>query len=240
MPHRANSVRVILLRPRTEVRLSDIIRIDGAASYSILYFVDGQQLKLALPINELLPRLPGLVRIHKRHVINLAYVTIVYRHQPALKLSTGEILPVARRRRNQVRILFAGYKQQLINPLNAILMDQQPEESPKAQTPSLVGEIVPVAAQLLTAIPNRQMRNKAYVDVGSLKMPEGNVRVKAFQKDGSLLIMMPDNEGFLLDTSIVATQCYKYWKLKKETTEPSTGEQTNEINEQPTNESTNE
>lgn len=74
-------------------------------------------------------------------------------------------------------------------------------------------DICPVAAQRLEKVPGRSVRNQNYTEVGSLKLPEGNVRIFANRRDGSLLIAMPDQSGFLIDTAVVATQCYKYWKL---------------------------
>lgn len=111
MEAETNSVRLVLLRPRTEVALAELVRIDGASCYSVLHFADGRQLKVALPIHQLMVRMPGLVRIHKRHLINLAYVSALLRHQSSLQLTTGERLPVARRRLGQVRLLYLKHRQ---------------------------------------------------------------------------------------------------------------------------------
>lgn len=102
--------RVVKHRPRVEVTISDLVRVEGAVNYSVLYFKDGSTLKIAMPILRLTDRLPEFIRIHRRHLINLSYVAIHYRYKSAIRLTTGEELPVGRRRKHQVRELIYLYK----------------------------------------------------------------------------------------------------------------------------------
>jgi DNA-binding LytR/AlgR family response regulator len=91
------------------VRLRDIILVTGHSNYSLVGFADGSVRVVALTLRELSERLPGLVRIHRRYLVNPQYVQTVRtatmgRGAPGeLILTTGEVLPVARRRKHQVR-----------------------------------------------------------------------------------------------------------------------------------------
>lgn len=99
--------RILISRPRTMVRIRDIILITGHSNYSLIGFVDGSVRVVGLTLRELSERLPGLVRIHRSYLVNPQYVQAVRTISAAkagqLILTTGEVLPVARRRKHQVR-----------------------------------------------------------------------------------------------------------------------------------------
>jgi len=115
MPGRQQTIRLVLLRPRIRIAVGDIIRAEGAENYSVLFFKDGHQLKIALSIQALKHRVPELVRIHRRYLVNLSFVSVLYRHdtQASIKLTTGEVLPVARRRKHLVHQQLVQYRTQL-------------------------------------------------------------------------------------------------------------------------------
>lgn len=115
MPGRQQTIRMVLLRPRIRIMIGDLIRAEGAENYSVLFFKDGHQLKIALSIQALNHRVPELVRIHRRYLVNLSYVSVLYRNdsQATIKLTTGEVLPVARRRKHLVYQQLVQYRSQV-------------------------------------------------------------------------------------------------------------------------------
>ncbi len=108
--------RLLISRPRVVVRLDEEVRINGDVNYSIVRFVDGSMVVVALTLHQVAIRLPELMRVHKRHLVNPKYVqalrtTIVAEKEAGVMiLTTGEVLPIARRRKRQVRIDFRAYK----------------------------------------------------------------------------------------------------------------------------------
>jgi DNA-binding LytR/AlgR family response regulator len=100
--------RILISRPRTLVHLRDIILVTGHSNYSLVGFADGSVRVVALTLREVSERLPGLVRIHRHYLVNPQYVQAVRTtgvgKSGELILTTGEVLPVARRRKHQVRI----------------------------------------------------------------------------------------------------------------------------------------
>lgn len=117
-------------------------------------------------------------------------------------------------------------------------MSEQPIDQlqPNAAQPAPAAapvEIVPVGAQRLERVPNRAQRNASFVELGDLKLGEGTVRAYANKRDGSLLLIMPDQTGYLLDTTVVANQCYKYWLLRQQTLATEAIQPT--LTEEPTN-----
>lgn len=90
--------RQIRLPARKLVRISDIVWIEGAGPYSLIHFQDRSVLKVAIGLSDLALRLPELTRIHRRQLINLSYVQQLERCPNGVVLTTGVLLPVARRR----------------------------------------------------------------------------------------------------------------------------------------------
>ncbi|UFH53324.1 response regulator transcription factor [Spirosoma sp. KNUC1025] len=80
-----------------------IVYFLGANNYCWLYFRNGEKKLLAKPISYLEGQLPGFIRVHKTVLINPAYVKSL--HQPPrqkmageIRLASGEVFPVSRRR----------------------------------------------------------------------------------------------------------------------------------------------
>lgn len=84
-----------------------IAYLSGASNYTWLHYGNGEKKLLAKPISYLERILPTFIRVHKTALINPAYVDSL--HQPprqkmagAVHLKSGEVLPVGRRRWQQV------------------------------------------------------------------------------------------------------------------------------------------
>lgn len=95
-----------IIKPALE-RPELISYFSGANNYSWLHFRNGEKKLLAKPISYLANKLPDFVRAHKTVLINPAYVKSL--HQPLrqkmageIRLDSGEVFPVSRRRWTQV------------------------------------------------------------------------------------------------------------------------------------------
>lgn len=103
-----------------------IAYFSGANNYSWLYFRNGEKRLLAKPISYLETKLPDFIRVHKTILVNPSYVKSL--HQPPrqkmageIRLDTGEVFPVSRRRWQQV----AEFLQDRLNPTTQV--DEYPE-----------------------------------------------------------------------------------------------------------------
>lgn len=85
---------------RRWVLVSHIVRLEGAGNYTYCHFTDEPPLLAALSLKVLAGRLPGgaLVRSHRKHLLNPLYIEAVSPANLKVVLTTGERLPVARRR----------------------------------------------------------------------------------------------------------------------------------------------
>ncbi|GAB3956682.1 hypothetical protein GCM10028805_47300 [Spirosoma harenae] len=102
--------RTVCHRPLKLVPLADIVWVEGQGPYSLIHFQNGTFLKVAIPISSMASRLPELIRAHRWHLINLAHVRSLNRLPNALVLTTGELLPVARRRWLDVHRRYLTYR----------------------------------------------------------------------------------------------------------------------------------
>ncbi|MBD2700113.1 LytTR family transcriptional regulator [Spirosoma sp. BT702] len=105
-----SSVRMILYRPRLQVKLQEVLRVEGNNVYCIVHFVDGTALKIAICLSVMAQRLPELVRVHKQHLVNFSYVARIYKRKNSLELTSGVVLPVARRRKSQIQQQFNQFE----------------------------------------------------------------------------------------------------------------------------------
>lgn len=89
---------------RQTIELSDVVYIEGAGNYVIFNLNDKPKLVVAYTLASY-ESLPGFVRIHKRHVVNVAYIanlTVRSRIEAWVHLTNGIRLPISRRRIDQV------------------------------------------------------------------------------------------------------------------------------------------
>lgn len=85
---------------RRWVDLSQIIRLEGVSNYTHCYFTDAPPLLVALSLKVLAGRLPkgAIVRPHRKHLLNPAYIEAISWGCSEVLLTTGERVPIARRR----------------------------------------------------------------------------------------------------------------------------------------------
>jgi DNA-binding LytR/AlgR family response regulator len=85
---------------RKAVPIHTIVRLEGDCNYTTFWFADGSHLFVAVTLKKLAPRLPaGLFhRVHRKHLVNRAYIQTLDAPRLQLNLTTGEQIDVARRR----------------------------------------------------------------------------------------------------------------------------------------------
>lgn len=86
-----------------------IIRIQSANKYSIVFTTDKQQHIVSRPLNrfEALLNAKGFLRVHDSHLINLAHIREFFRGKTAeIKMSDEVMIPVASKKRDALQSLF--------------------------------------------------------------------------------------------------------------------------------------
>jgi two-component system, LytTR family, response regulator len=85
---------------RRWVGLHQIVRFEGQTNYTIIFFTDGTHLLVALTMKRLLERMPAnqFVRIHRKHLVNKAFIAHTQSTAFMLDLSNGDSVAIARRR----------------------------------------------------------------------------------------------------------------------------------------------
>ena len=106
MTNGSDSLQLPYGNRRRSVSFSEIIRLEGQGNYTRIYFQDGSSLLVALTIKRLLTRLPeaSFLRLHRKHVVNRAFVLGINLRQHAVRLQTGEQVSIAHRKIAEVRL----------------------------------------------------------------------------------------------------------------------------------------
>lgn len=105
MNHQANGI-IELPRQykRPDVKLFDVVYLEGDGNYTQFHLINGQRVTIAITLAKY-DDLPGFLRIHKSHAVNLIHLVdiVVYNAKNAyVRLTSGVQLLVARRRIAQV------------------------------------------------------------------------------------------------------------------------------------------
>lgn len=92
---------------RQSFPVGDLVYLQAVANYSWLNWVDGRRMLMPRTLKYYSPKLPAelFVRLHRNCVVNKRYVARLERTDTGglVHLSTGEVLPVSRRRWGMVR-----------------------------------------------------------------------------------------------------------------------------------------
>jgi len=87
--------------------VADLVYLQAVANYSWLNWVDGRRMLMPRTLKFYAPKLPTelFVRLHRNCVVNKRFVTRLERTDAGglVHLSTGEVLPISRRRWVTVR-----------------------------------------------------------------------------------------------------------------------------------------
>ncbi|UFH54680.1 LytTR family DNA-binding domain-containing protein [Spirosoma sp. KNUC1025] len=79
-----------------------IVRLEGKGNYTLVYLLDcDKPILISYTLKRFEAHLPAFLRIHRSALINPAYIVQVSRTNPKImfvKLTTGETIPVSRRR----------------------------------------------------------------------------------------------------------------------------------------------
>jgi DNA-binding LytR/AlgR family response regulator len=92
---------------RQSFPVDDLVYLQAVANYSWLNWVDGRRMLMPRTLKYYAPKLPSdwFIRLHRNCVVNRRYVERLERTDTGglVHLSTGEVLPVSRRRWSTVR-----------------------------------------------------------------------------------------------------------------------------------------
>ena len=92
---------------RQSFSVADLVYLQAVANYSWLNWVDGRRMLMPRTLKYYSPKLPTelFVRLHRNCVVNRRYVERLERTETGglVHLSTGDVLPVSRRRWSAVR-----------------------------------------------------------------------------------------------------------------------------------------
>lgn len=92
---------------RQSFSVADLVYLQAVANYSWLNWADGRRMLMPRTLKFYSPKLPNewFVRLHRNCVVNRCYVERLERTETGglVHLSTGEVLPVSRRRWSAVR-----------------------------------------------------------------------------------------------------------------------------------------
>ncbi len=98
--HPLDTLTLPFYEGRRDVPFGHIVRLEGEGNYTQIVFTDGTRLMVALTLKTLLTRLPQelFVRLHRKHLINRAYLLLTDRRRHEARMSNGDCLPVSRRK----------------------------------------------------------------------------------------------------------------------------------------------
>ncbi len=92
---------------RKSYPVDQLVYLQAVANYSWLNWFDGQRMLMPRTLKYYTPKLPAecFIRLHRSCVVNCRFVTRLERTEAGglVYLSTGEVLPVSRRRWTSVR-----------------------------------------------------------------------------------------------------------------------------------------
>lgn len=98
-----------------QVAISDIKYLVGSTNYCFIHLVNQPPILIPYHLKEMQRRLPDFVRIHKGYLINPLFLptNLRLRYQTkAVLLTTGDALPIARRRVTELAVRFNSNRPQ--------------------------------------------------------------------------------------------------------------------------------
>lgn len=92
------------------VNTGEIIRIEASINYSKIYFTEQKPMIVRRVLQWFEEQLEqaGFIRVHRSHLINKNYVKeYISGYEKHIRLTTGDLVPVSRRRHTLTRALLA-------------------------------------------------------------------------------------------------------------------------------------
>jgi DNA-binding LytR/AlgR family response regulator len=100
--HATSAAGLVLPFPkgRQAVSPASIVRLESDTNYTTFWFADGTCLCVAVTLKRLIPRLPAglFFRVHRKHLVNRAFMHTLDVARLRLTLTTGACVAVSRRR----------------------------------------------------------------------------------------------------------------------------------------------
>jgi len=112
-----NSCAATLLLPTDRgmkvIPVATIVRVEAISNYSKLYFSDGRTLVVARVLRRFVECLSPnqFVRIHHKHLVNMQWLHVYTSDALQTVLSTGEVLPVSRRKEKAAKTAVMRWQQ---------------------------------------------------------------------------------------------------------------------------------
>jgi DNA-binding LytR/AlgR family response regulator len=92
---------------RKNYPVENLVYLQGVTNYSWLNWVDGQRMLMPRTLKFYSPKLPAdlFIRLHRNCIVNRRFITELQRTDTGgiVHLSTGEVLPISRRRWTAVK-----------------------------------------------------------------------------------------------------------------------------------------
>ncbi len=118
--HQRDNQRIVLpyLNRTVSVAVDDLVCLQGEGNYTFLISRDGKRYLVSKTLKEFETTLDTtqFVRVHKSHIVNLAYIR--YNRMlddRALLMANGQEVPVSRRRAKEVFIEIQSYLNKTLN-----------------------------------------------------------------------------------------------------------------------------
>lgn len=102
---------------RQSFPVADLVYLQAVANYSWLNWMDGKRMLMPRTLKFYTPKLPAdwFIRLHRNCVVNKRFVERLERTETGglVHLTTGDVLPVSRRRWTMVRRQLMNHGQQM-------------------------------------------------------------------------------------------------------------------------------
>lgn len=108
-----NTIRVFDSVHR-EIPIQTIKYVEGHESYSMLYLTDSKPILASYNVSKMAGQLPSFVRIYRKYLVNPQFIApnqLLSVKQLMLSLTTGEVLPISRRRVTELASFLAKSKE---------------------------------------------------------------------------------------------------------------------------------
>ena len=92
-----------------QLRLADIICVEAASNYAILYIASGQKVVISRTL-KVVEELVGssFIRVHKSYLVNRQFIDFVNHASRKIHMRTGDSYPISRRKYNEVSTFLVG------------------------------------------------------------------------------------------------------------------------------------
>lgn len=118
--HQRDNQRIVLpyLNRTVSVAVDDLVCLQGEGNYTFLILRDGKRYLVSKTLKDFETTLntTQFIRVHKSHIVNLAYIRYNRMlNDRALLMANGQEVPVSRRRAREVFVEVQSYMNKTLN-----------------------------------------------------------------------------------------------------------------------------